>query len=114
MGAQGELHGHLDGIWGINRAGRRVLFGKYIGNDGRFRGLIRGVWGEGRFTAVFVDAEGNYRGGLGGHYGTVGSPLPGDGLFGGRWVEACEAERCGPEGECPGLEPEVPGAEEVK
>jgi hypothetical protein len=114
MGAHGQLHGHVKGIWGINRAGRRVMFGKYIGNDGRFRGLIRGVWGEGRFTAVFVDADGAYRGGLGGRYGTVDAPLHGDGLFGGRWVEACEAERCGPDGACPGLEPEVPGADQVR
>ncbi len=114
MGRHGELNGHVRGVWGVNRLGRQVLFGKYIGNDGRFRGLLRGVWNEGRFTGLFVDGRGEYLGGLAGHYTDLDSGLPGDGAFGGRWVEACDAERCGPDGECPGIDPELPGVGELE
>lgn len=86
----GTNAGHLRGIWGINKRGQKVFFGKYISLNGQFRGLLAGKWeftrGEnvGVFRGRWVDRNLNTRGTLKGHFKTGG---PGDrrGFFHGRW-----------------------------
>ncbi len=40
----GTRVGHLRGIWGVNRVGEKVFFGKYVNLNGRFGGLVAGNW----------------------------------------------------------------------
>ncbi len=40
----GLLFGHFKGHFGVRSDGSHVMFGKWIGVDGRFRGLLRGTW----------------------------------------------------------------------
>jgi hypothetical protein len=113
VGMLGELHGHLRGIYGVNGEGRRVFFGKYIGNEGEFRGFLRGVYGDGGFTGHWVNRGGELTGGLAGHYVELDSRLPGDGVFAGGWVEACDRDECRADGSCPGVDPSIEGADDL-
>lgn len=45
VGAGGNISGHLRGVFGVNSAGERVFFGKYIDTTGRFMGILRGRYG---------------------------------------------------------------------
>jgi hypothetical protein len=42
----GEIAGHVVGIWGYDADGRNVLYGKYVDTDGNFMGLLRGTFGR--------------------------------------------------------------------
>jgi hypothetical protein len=91
QGAEGELQGHLRGIYGVNRAGAPVFYGKYISTDGAFQGFLRGEYGDGRFTGRWVDRDGETIGELAGRYSDdLGRDLPGDGVFAGGWSESCD------------------------
>ena len=46
FGKHGLISGHLKGVSGINSAGERVFFGKYIDLTGRFMGILRGKFGS--------------------------------------------------------------------
>lgn len=89
--SMGENAGYLRGIWGENRQGRRVMFGKYIKMGGRFGGLLAGRWGyredsdrrgwlEGRWVDRNLQTHGKYRG-----VWKSGRPGDGRGFFHGRW-----------------------------
>jgi hypothetical protein len=108
IGLEGELLGHMQGIYGTNEAGEQVFFGKFIDRDGRFHGLLRGVWGDGTFSGRWVDREGRHVGGLRGDYrvGPAGEDRPADGVFAGHWIEACGDHRCDESTRCPGEDPE--------
>ncbi len=97
----GENVGHLKGIWGENRHGRRVMFGKYISSTGQFRGLLAGEWGykddsgkrgwfKGRWFGRNHDAKGRFRG-----VWKSGRPGDGRGYFHGRWIRHVSDEESG-------------------
>jgi hypothetical protein len=82
----GELVGHVRGIYGTRSTGDHVLFGKYIALDGTFQGLLRGRADEGHFGGIWADRDGEV-GAFGGVYReSIPGPETG-GQFVGRWVE---------------------------
>jgi hypothetical protein len=85
VGADGQLEGHVRGIFGRRQNGEQVMFGKFIGTDGSFRGLFVGRYGDGHFGGRWITEDGE-RGALGGHY-REGGPGEGGGFLG-RWGEA--------------------------
>lgn len=96
-GLHGRISGHLRGGYGVNDAGERVFFGKYIGPRGHFRGLIRGTWEPGAeddvmasFIARWHSANGEAVGVLGGE--TFAVEGTSGGFFVGRWATSCDDE----------------------
>lgn len=84
--ADGDVLGHVRGIYGQRRSGEKVFFGKYINREGRFRGIFRGHYDAGHFAGRWLTRAGEH-GRLGGHYReTVPGPRVG-GHFLGRWAE---------------------------
>lgn len=114
VGKGGRIGGHLKGVFGVNAAGERVFFGKYIDLTGRFQGILRGKsgfrgapWldrgngdgnGEGRgedadirrprgwFAGEWIDANLNVQGRLRGRW--IASE-DGKGFFHGIWGMRC-------------------------
>jgi len=100
--ADGELIGHMRGVYGQRDNGNRVVFGKYINLDGQFRGVFAGRYFAGDFRALWMTRSGEV-GALGGKYReTIAGPEVG-GHFLGRWAE----HRCNvsvePAGEVPSI-----------
>ncbi len=100
---KGKTSGKLAGIWGVNKGGKRVFFGKFIGLDNEFKGMIKGTYTPakatkpgiveaGIFKGEWTDASGKPGGVLAGKY-TVG-PAGGKGQFNGGWKVADETESC--------------------
>ncbi|HOX25731.1 MAG TPA: hypothetical protein PLL30_10820 [Candidatus Krumholzibacteria bacterium] len=95
----GLVRGYLLGAYGLNDDGERVLFGKFVGRDGRFEGIIAGTWspdereGHGTFEAQWTGESGQVEGVLGGRY--VNEPDRPDGFFHGRWSALCDEEAVG-------------------
>lgn len=87
--ADGERTGHIRGIWGKRRNGDEVMFGKFIANDGSFKGLLVGTYEEGQWRARWVTRAGDH-GLAGGLY--VDAPDLRGGVFGGRYGETGCAE----------------------
>ncbi len=82
----GELLGHMKGIYGERANGNRVFFGKYIETDGSFQGIFAGRYQEGHFRGLWL-VRGGDAGALGGQYReTIAGPEVG-GHFLGRWAE---------------------------
>lgn len=93
LSADGYALGHLRGHFGVDASGENVLFGKWIGIAGGFRGLLRGTWGQdpvaatddpaiGWFAGRWDSASGAKQGDFGGNWIAVAPPL-GDGEGGG-------------------------------
>ena len=89
VNADGEVTGHIRGIWGQRRNGDKVMFGKFIATDGTFRGLVAGTYEAGHFHARWLTSAGDH-GVLGGMY--VDAPNMRGGVFAGRWGETGCAE----------------------
>lgn len=90
VGDQGEGIGHIRGIWGhAPRANANVFFGKYIDRQGDFRGLLGGVYGEGKFGGVWGTVAPQNKGTLEGYYSDGYERGDGRGVFLGRWAEKC-------------------------
>lgn len=88
MNSDGAVIGHLRGIAGTRQNGDAVMFGKFIAVDGRFMGLVKGTYDNGKFVARWLDRAGDH-GKLGGVY--FPGPTAQTGAFVGRWAEtACE------------------------
>ena len=81
VNAKGTVHGHLKGIYGVNKMGHGVFFGKYIGLKGKFKGLLAGRYGKGFLRGRWIDKSG-VRGKLRGVYAK--------GVFKGRYVQFCK------------------------
>ncbi len=82
----GQLTGHMKGLYGVRRNGERVFFGKYIGRTGQFRGIFAGTYRAGHFAGRWLSRAGEH-GVLGGVYR---ESLPGarkGGGYLGRWAE---------------------------
>lgn len=111
----GYLMGHAKGHFGVRDDGERVLFGKWIGLGGAFRGLLRGEWGydvtladsdvpTGWFSGRWDNASGTRLGGFEGNWIASSPHLPnenaneravenarhGHGFWRGQWYEICE------------------------
>ena len=80
----GEIAGHVRGIYGQRRNGDKVMFGKFIDRDGRFRGLIAGTYEGGNFDARWLTRAGDH-GEIHGLY-WPGASIRGGG-FVARWAE---------------------------
>jgi hypothetical protein len=89
VNADGEVTGHIRGIWGQRRNGDKVMFGKFIATDGTFRGLVAGTYDAGQFHARWLTSAGDH-GMLGGVY--FDAPNVRGGVFMGRWAEASCAQ----------------------
>lgn len=90
LSSEGEPAGHVRGIYGQRADGQAVFFGKLIGRDGHFRGILRGTYAAGHFDGRWLDRSGD-------HGIARGMYRPGDtlraGQFLGRWAEASCADR---------------------
>jgi hypothetical protein len=94
---RGDLAGYLHGFYGVNRRGHQVLFGKVIGSNGRFMGLLRGTWllsphspGTGVWKAHWLDASREVIGGMRGVWER--RDVRGAGFFHGAWATGCDSE----------------------
>jgi hypothetical protein len=81
----GKAVGHMRGIYGVRISGEAVFFGKLIGADGSFKGIIRGSFEAQGFEGRWLDRAGDH-GLVRGLY-RAGDTLRG-GQFLGRWAEA--------------------------
>lgn len=85
--ADGDPIGHIRGIWGVRANGDHDFFGKYIDNDGRFRGVFAGHYAGGEMRGRWIDRSGEV-GRLQGRY-DASSPGPDvGGHFMLRWAES--------------------------
>ena len=96
----GRIHGFLRGGYGLDAAGNRVFFGKYIDRRGHFRGLLRGTWEPAEEESELATFTGNWIGAAGqveGYLGGRAHPVPGypGGFFEGRWTTACDEQAAG-------------------
>jgi hypothetical protein len=82
--ANGQVTGHIRGIWGQRQNGDKVMFGKFIATDGSFRGLLAGQYDAGHFRARWIVSTGDH-GVAGGIY--FDAPNVRGGMFMGRWAE---------------------------
>lgn len=82
--ADGEPIGHIRGIWGQRQTGEHVMFGKFIGNEGEFRGILAGTYENGHWRARWITRTGEH-GVAGGLY--FPAPDVRGGVFGGRFAE---------------------------
>ncbi|RMH38476.1 MAG: hypothetical protein D6689_19555 [Deltaproteobacteria bacterium] len=97
----GNVLGHMRGLYGVRRNGEKVFFGKYINRDGAFRGLFAGHYGDGLFAGRWLTRAGEH-GRLGGHYReTLPGPRVG-GHYLGRWAETSCGIDVGPGRDVPG------------
>lgn len=85
----GQVTGHIRGIWGQRQNGDKVMFGKLIATDGTFRGLLAGHYEAGQFRARWIVSTGDH-GVAGGVY--VDAPNVRGGMFAGRWAETSCAQ----------------------
>lgn len=80
----GGLTGHVRGIYGTRRNGDKVVYGKFIDREGRFRGIIVGTYAGGNWDARWLTRAGD-------HGEIHGIYWPGPSLRGGgflaRWSE---------------------------
>jgi hypothetical protein len=87
LDSDGQPTGHLRGLYGKRRDGQAVFFGKLIGRDGSFRGLIGGTYEEGHFGGRWLVRSGDH--------GVVrGMYRPGDTLRGGRFLARWAETSC--------------------
>jgi hypothetical protein len=90
----GTTMGYVQGGYGLNEEGERVLRAKYISRRGEFKGFVAGTWepgdepGLGSFHARWMNRNQTVQGVLGGRYKKAGE-RPG-GFFQGRWTADCD------------------------
>jgi len=99
IGNRGIIAGHLRGFYGLNSAGKKVFFGKYIDLDGTFQGILRGTFGRnpecatddirprGWFIGEWMAENTAIQGRLKGHW--IADREAGAGLFHGNWGMRC-------------------------
>lgn len=87
--SDGETIGRMRGVYGQRRNGNKVFFGKYITEEGGFRGLFAGRYQEGHFRGVWLNREGEV-GALGGAY----RDIPRDGRIGGHYLGRWASSSC--------------------
>jgi hypothetical protein len=93
----GEYHGKLAGIWGLNKKGKKVIYGIYTGIDSKFKGLVKGhyvpmpeksavIKDGGIFFAQYLDKNFKNAGTIKGFYVVKDGEM---GKFHGRYREKC-------------------------
>lgn len=92
-GRGGDVIGHVRGIYGVRKDGTHVMFGKFIGADGAFLGLLRGTFDQDGYHARWIDRAGEH-GVAGGK--VFAAPAGARGAFLGRWAETGCAEDAAP------------------
>jgi hypothetical protein len=86
----GELLGHVRGIWGhAPKKNANLFFGKYISNDGKTRGLFGGTYGSGELHGLWGTVNPADVGGLQGVYSDGYEQDDGRGVWIARWSEKC-------------------------
>ena len=95
---RGTPGGYLKGAFGTNSDGDKVFVGKYVDMTGRFKGILKGYYGEcpeltaaavypyGFFRGIWIDSERTVTGGLKGHWV---AREEGFGFFHGVWGMNC-------------------------
>ena len=98
IGQHGHAAGYLKGVYDVNSAGERVFFGKYVDEEGRFMGILRGHYGpapaldaenrfpRGWFEGTWIGRDRIVKGRLKGHWA---ADEPGFGFFHGVWGMKC-------------------------
>ena len=84
---EGDVIGHMRGVYGQRANGNKVFFGKYINDDGQFRGIFAGQYDDGQFVGRWINRDRDEVGALGGEYREL---IPGPETGGhmlGRWAE---------------------------
>ena len=90
----GELLGHVRGIWGhAPKKNANLFFGKYIAADGQTRGLFGGTYGGGGFKGLWGTVNPSNVGGLHGVYSDGYENDDGRGVWVARWSEKCGESR---------------------
>ncbi len=83
--------GHVRGIFGRRHDGKRVLFGKFIDDQGHFIGLIHGTYGDGKLHGKWKQAGDEDHGRIGGRYRGPEDGKPGRFVM--RWAQTqCATE----------------------
>jgi hypothetical protein len=90
LSSDGEPTGHVRGIYGHRQDGTPVFFGKFIGQDGAFRGILGGTYDAGRFQGRWIVRSGDH-GIVRGMY-RAGETMRA-GQFLARWADAACADR---------------------
>lgn len=90
---QGDVVGHMRGVYGQRDNGDKVFFAKYINRDGQAQGILAGSYDGGHFQGRWHTRDGE-RGAVRGEYReTLPGPRVG-GHFLGRWAEtSCNLDR---------------------
>jgi hypothetical protein len=96
VSADGELRGHLRGIYGQRRNGEQVFFGKWIAEGGEFQGLLAGRYADGEYQGHYLDRDLALHGRVKGIYFDPPVEVRRVGFLLGTWHEACEAEPLDP------------------
>jgi hypothetical protein len=94
--ADGNRIGHVRGIYGVRRNGEHVMFGKFVGLDGRFRGILAGHYRDGEFRGRWLSRAGE----AGRYGGAYREGIPGPevgGAWVGRWAETTCAQDLPPD-----------------
>jgi hypothetical protein len=86
--------GYLRGVYGPNSHGEKVFFGKWIGQGGNFKGMLRGHYGAydarpgGWFEGAWLGSSLRVKGKVRGSWMTNDN---GGGNFRGTWRRACNS-----------------------
>lgn len=92
VAGNGDPLGHVKGIWGhAPKKDENRFFGKYIDQDGDFRGLFGGTYGGGAFHGKWGTVDPADHGTLEGRYSDGFDIDDGRGFYVGRWSEKCGA-----------------------
>jgi hypothetical protein len=87
--------GHVRGIYGQRRNGEPVLYGKFINDEGQFRGILSGTYGDGVYRARWIARTGDHGTAHGVYFA---GPTERAGHFLGRWAEtSCTTDAPPPE-----------------
>lgn len=86
-----QFTGKFEGFYETDAQFRKVFYGKIVGTDGSFKGMLKGSWcssastvgPEGWFMGVYTDQYLDVTGVVGGHF--VEGQADGDGWFRGCW-----------------------------
>ena len=86
----GRLRGLMRGVFGVRENGKQVWFAKVVDRDGTFLGIFAGRYGDGRFAGLFLGANRKVRGVVRGRYEDADRGH--DSGFIGRYSRRCEED----------------------
>jgi hypothetical protein len=86
----GAVEGHLRGVFGVRKDGKKLFFAKVVGEDGTFRAVVAGVYGDGEFRGRILAAGHVVAGVVHGRYFDADGDK--DGRFLGRFSQRCQED----------------------